>query len=648
MRRIIRLFGKLVLMLLCVSFIAVCSFSLSERMMPLFYQVMNMSITACYVFVILFLCRLLLRKAPKIYSYVLWLVLLFRLLCPVALPSPISVLNLLNLENNQNQTVMEYISPDIEVAEEPTVDLGIASLSEQINQRLPAPKPGHSATFMMVQVFIHCMIWIFGMLCFVAYALFSTVRLRKLTYTAVRIAPGIYESECLPSPFVTGLFSIGSEGRGLFGTGFLQAKIYLPSHMSEEEKQIVLAHERTHLKRLDPLVKGLFFVALALHWFNPLVWVAFFIMNRDMEMSCDEAVLQEMKTVGDGRRETVVDRASRYSEVLLSMASAEAGLKKVSPLGPLAFGESSVAARIKNALKYRPSSFRAKMVLAVVCVAVMLACSCNPSTDSGGSFPLTVFWTANNHGESLAVDQMWEHRTPYIGDNSAVGNLLGTLEVPEELKLVSEGMQLYTSQRPYRLIIRYQTDHPDVEAVLRKDSVWIYRNMALLFAAIDNADIIETQISYGDDEILYCMMTRFEAFYPIDGNMTDLLISTREDWDTCFEILHMIDFRIHGITVSGYDETFANRHYIVVTLDSFDKTNERMLVSGNWQGQNGQSTSFYMEMEDLVYDEYGDYMLIEELQPGDRLLVGYVAAEDGVPLSEVVYKQKVPAWFAVE
>ncbi len=625
-----------------------------EKMMPFCYEVVNMSITASYIFIAIFLCRLFLKRAPKVYSYALWLVLLFRLLCPISLPSPVSVLNVLQWNDRQNTIHMEYISPEIEVAQEPAVDLGIPSLTQQVNQILPAPTPGGSANPMQIQAFVYTNIWLLGVCGMVVYALLSMRRIRKMTALAIRIQPGIYEGEEISSPFAKGLLV-----KGLFGTRFLQSTIYLPAHLSEIEKQVILAHERMHLHRLDPLVKGLYFIALTLHWFNPFVWVAFYLMNRDMEMSCDEAVLQSMdvSTVDKSTvdKKTGEEYAALYSDTLLSIAVKSPVRKRLRVVGPLAFGENSVSARIKNALKFHPASFRRKMVLAVVCGAMVLACSCNPSMDGTSSFPrlnyymdrLTAFWTGDSGSISMA-DQLWEHRTPYIGDNSAVGNLLGALEVPDELQIVSEGMELETSRHPYRLIIRYHAENPEGQVILSEDSVWIYRNMALLFPLIENVDIIETQISYGEDTTYYCMMTRFEAGHAMDGNLTDIVISTKEDWNVAFRWIRDIDFRTKGVITIGYEEAYADRHYMVVTFESFDKANERMLVSGSWQGQNGQSTPFYMEMDGLVYDEYSDFMLIEELQPGDRLLVGYVAAEDGVPLSEVVYKQKVPDWFATE
>ena len=133
-----------------------------ENMMPVCYEVVNMSITASYIFIAILLCRLLLKRAPKIYSYILWLVMLFRLLCPVSLPSPISMLNVLQMNDRQSTIHMEYITPEIELADEPTVDLGIASLTHQVNQSLPAPTLGGSATPMQIQAFAYTNVWLWG------------------------------------------------------------------------------------------------------------------------------------------------------------------------------------------------------------------------------------------------------------------------------------------------------------------------------------------------------------------------------------------------------------------------------------------------------------------------------------------------------
>lgn len=616
-----------------------------EIMMPVCYEIINMSITASYIFIAIFLCRLLLKRAPKVYSYILWIVLLFRLLCPISLPSPVSVLNILQLNDTNNPFHMEYVSQEIELADDPAVDLGIPALTHQVNQSLSAPNPGASATPIQIQAFAYTNLWLFGIYGMILYTILSMKRLHKTTSMAIRVEPGVYECDNMTSPFARGLFKTG-----MFGTHFLQHAIYLPMHLSATEKEVILAHERMHLHRRDPLIKTLYYIALILHWFNPFVWIAFYLMNRDMEMSCDEAVLQNMDYTSALYTDQN-DPAAVYCDTLLRMAVQQPVRRYFRVVGPLAFGENSVAARIKHALHFKPSSFRKKMVFTVICGAMIFVCSCNPSENSS-SLPhlgyymdrLTGFFSSSTNNTQ---EQLWEHRTQYIGDNTAVGNLLGTLEVPEELQIESRGMQLYTSQRPYRLVIRYRANHKDAQGLLAKDSVWIYRNTAYLFALIDNADIIETKISYGENETYYCMMTRFEASYGMGGDKVDLIVTTRKDWDVAYSWIRDVDFRTHGIFVGAYEQTF-DLLYTVVTFQSFDHEQQKMLVSGVKNENETQTIDFYMDTSGLVYDEYGDYMLIEELEPGDRLLVGYGGYKNSTSSIKYIYKQKVPDWFARE
>lgn len=551
-----------------------------ENMMPLCYEVVNMSITASYIFLGIFICRLFLKRAPKIYSYVLWIVLLFRLLCPVSFPSPFSMLNILQLNDRQSTIHMEYITPEIELADEPTVDLGISSLTNQVNQSLPAPTLGGSATPMQIQAFVYANIWLFGVYGMILYAFLSIRRIRKVTAMAIRTQLGVYESEEVSSPFAKGLFA-----KGLFGTRFLQCSIYLPAHLTETEKQVILAHERMHLHRHDPLVKGLYFIALTLHWFNPFVWIAFYLMNRDMEMSCDEAVLQskDMCAVQEDTREKY---AVIYSDTLLRMAVQSPARRGLHVVGPLAFGENSVTARIKNALKFHPASFRKKMVLAVLCGAMVFACSCNPTKDGMGSlsnlkYYLTGFFSVNSRDSTSRADKMWEHRTPYIGDNSAVGNLLSMLEVPEELKIVSEGMELETSERPYRLVIRYRAENPEAENRLSSRAYWIYQNMALLFGAIENVDMIETRIELYNENVYIFALTRELASASLYSSVHhDLIYETKEEWYEFCDLVKETVF-IPKEWVTYKDGYFSNLQMMHTKLVSDESGKGYLVTQGN-------------------------------------------------------------------
>ena len=575
---------------------------IAEKMEPVFFHVLNMSFTASYVFCFVLICRQFIKKAPKIYSYVLWFAMLFRLLCPVALPSTLSLLNLLDLKGNQ--TVMEYISSDIGMAMHPTVDAGIPILSDLISNLLPAPDPNvlTSANPLQILTFIWCNLWLFGIYAFVIYTFISVGKIRRLTRTAVQVEPGVYESEFLMTPFA----------RGVFRTGFMQTKIYLPTHLSKEERNVILAHERIHLRRLDPLVKGLFFVALMIHWFNPMVWVAFYLMIRDMEMSCDEAVLRE--TMG----------AAEYSEVLLKMASKDNTLNKSSLFRPLAFGESNVASRIKNVLHFDQISFRGKLLLTATCMVMLIACSCNPAS-KGTDLRIRIqyYWNQLTAGYQDTLDMLWNNRTPYVGDNSAIGKLLGALTVPQEPGLVSGGMELETTERPYRLIIYYHANASNAREMLEQNNDWIYENMAILFALIDNVDMIETRITFFDENMYCFASTRAQVIETLYGDLKhDLKIDTKEQLE---DYVNRLKYKI--VSVKHIQEWAYANAKLVGTIQSLEGYQGGIIVTGR-KGKTNKEYTMEISLDHcMIYDSSGKRVWANFLDIGEKILIGYDGIE---------------------
>ena len=572
-----------------------------ESMEPVFYQILNMSFTASYVFCVILLCRYLLKKSPKVFSYSLWFAMLFRLLCPIALPSPISFLNLLDLKGNQ--VIMEYVPEHIGMQAQPTVDAGIPILSDTISSILPAPDPHilTSANSLQIVSFILCNLWLFGIYGFMIYTIVSWLRMRRLTSTAVMIEPGVYESEFLASPFAKGLF---------------QPKIYLPTHLSEEDRSIILAHERIHLRRKDPLVKNLFYIALVVHWFNPLVWCAFHLMIRDMEMSCDEAVLRDM------------GGSVAYSEALLRMASTDQTLKKVSLVGPLAFGESNVAVRIKNVLQCAKISVGRKVCLSLVCILMILSCSCNPASPGTGFMTrldyymdrLTSFFDVS---EGSMAERLWEHRTAYVGDNSAVGNLLGALTIPGDPGIISKGMELETTEKPYRLIIHYEAQARDAREILTQENDWIYENMVILFTLIDNVDMIETRIQLPDKELLCYAYTRGEAIQAAYGDIKeDFSIASQED---LAQFITMISYKIGSYS---HPQKYAyGIKRLTGQILSGKSPSGTIMVTG-YRGKTNREYTLEIDLEHaMIYNAAGKRVWDNFLNEGDEVLIGYNGEE---------------------
>lgn len=322
----------------------------------LFIRTLNMSITASYVILAVFLVRLALRTAPKGYSYALWSVVLFRLICPVSFSSVLSMFNAKPFDMTAAQQgggiALEYVPADVGYMGTPKVTVGIPAANEIISNSLPAANPMTSVNPLQVWIRIGAMVWFAGIAGLLIYGVVTYIRLRRCVATAVRLSGDVYESDRIPSPFIL---------------GFAKPRIYIPFGLGQREREYILTHERYHLKRKDHLAKLLGFGALTVHWFNPLVWLAFHAMTRDMEMSCDEKVLAQTGT----------GIAKEYSTSLLSFA----GGHRFFGASPLTFAETGIAARVKNVLRFRPAPKWATFLAAALCIPIIAACASNPAID---------------------------------------------------------------------------------------------------------------------------------------------------------------------------------------------------------------------------------------------------------------------------
>lgn len=307
-----------------------------------FLQVLNMSFTASFVIIFVLFARFFLGRAPKVLSYALWGLVLFRLLCPFSIESSYS---LLPVKANP-------ISQDIVYQALPAIDTGIEAINQAVNSSLPPANPEASINPIQLMIFNGTLIWLLGIAILLVYSLISLMHLRKQVRTASHEEDNIYLAHGIKTPFVLGI---------------IKPKIYLPASLTDEEKEYIVLHEKLHIKRFDHLVKLVAFFALCLHWFNPLVWLAFFLSSRDMEMSCDEAVI---KILGSEVKKD-------YSSSLLALATGH----HIIGAGPLAFGEGDTKKRIKNVLSYKKTSLW--LILAALVIIIILAISLmlNPASD---------------------------------------------------------------------------------------------------------------------------------------------------------------------------------------------------------------------------------------------------------------------------
>lgn len=310
-------------------------------MTAVFREILSMSFTAGFCVLAVALVRLFLKKTPRVFSYALWAVVLFRLLCPFSFESVVSLIPSTQAVQPTGRTGLPFeAATNIPVIDTPVNEY----LGSHYYEGVTVPA-GFSVDFMTVL----SIVWLAGCLVLLGMSLISLFRLKKRLRNAVLEEGRVYHAKGLETAFVLGIF---------------RPKIYLPEGLSGKEREYILLHEQTHIRRGDHIVRILAFAALCLHWFNPLVWLAFFLSGRDMEMSCDEAVL---KKLGNGVKKD-------YSASLLSLAS---GRRWVGG-APLAFGEGDTRSRIKNVLSYRKPAFWVLIAAVVGVAAAIFLLAANP------------------------------------------------------------------------------------------------------------------------------------------------------------------------------------------------------------------------------------------------------------------------------
>lgn len=323
-----------------------------------FIQVLDMSKTASLVILVVILARFFLKRAPKVFSYALWGIVLFRLLCPITIEVPVSVLPKMTSVGQGYSLSEEEISVlgATEAAYQAVGDALNGGLGIQHIRTTQKTESGMTyyvtSDWWSVWILFGQYVWVVGMVFLLLRSVVSFSKLRKQTEVSIHIKDNIYLADDVQAPFVMGLF---------------RPRIYLPGNLQEKEQEYIILHEQHHIRRGDILWKTLAFVALMLHWFNPLVWLAFVMAAKDMEMSCDEAVLRTMG--GEVRAD--------YSASLLALATG----RKVFSGTPLAFGEGDTKERIHNLSKWKKPVIGVVIAGVVICVILGICLLTNPRTN---------------------------------------------------------------------------------------------------------------------------------------------------------------------------------------------------------------------------------------------------------------------------
>jgi len=312
----------------------------------LFLDIVNMSISAGWLVLAVFVLRLALKKAPKWVSVMLWGVVAVRLICPLSIESALSLI-----------PSRETIRPEIMTDWTPEISTGIAPLDQVVNPVIStsfAPEPSASANPLQILIPVAAHVWILGTAVMLLYTGISYFLLRRKLRTAVILRDRIFQCEAVQSPFVLGI---------------LKPRIYLPYRIDSQDMGHVIAHEQAHIRRKDHWWKPLGFLLLSVYWFHPLMWIAYILLCRDIELACDEKVIAEL---GNEQR-------ADYTQALVACSVN----RRMIAACPLAFGEVGVKARIKSVMNYRKPAFWLIATALVVCalVAVCFLTDPNPSRE---------------------------------------------------------------------------------------------------------------------------------------------------------------------------------------------------------------------------------------------------------------------------
>ena len=310
-------------------------------MTELFLRIVNTSISAGWVVLAVLLLRLCLKRAPKWASVLLWGIVAVRMVFPFSIESVLSLI-----------PSAETISPTIMMEQSPSVQTGVPALNHVINPVISGsftPAPGASANPLQIWIPVLAGIWLFGIAALFLYSAVSYWRLRRKVCEAVILRGNIYQSEKVCSPFVLGI---------------IRPKIYLPYHMDSREVGHVIAHEQTHIRRKDHWWKPLGFLLLTTHWFNPLMWLSYILLCRDIELACDEKVIRKMSN----------EQRADYTQALVACSVD----RRLITACPLAFGEIGVKERVKSVMNYKKPAFWIVLASVIVCAVIAVCFLTNP------------------------------------------------------------------------------------------------------------------------------------------------------------------------------------------------------------------------------------------------------------------------------
>lgn len=515
----------------------------------LFLSVLNMSIAASLVILVVLLVRLLLKKAPKIFSYALWAVVLFRLICPFSFESAIGLLPI-------NKTPIPH---DIAYQAQPQVDTGINIVDNMVNPMLPIPNNAeNSVNPLQIWVFVGSAIWAIGMLAMLLYSIIQFVRLKKKLIGATPLQDNIYLADHITSPFVM---------------GFIKPHIYLPSSMAKTEQAFIIAHEQYHIKRFDHIARILGFIALTIHWFNPLAWLAFVLSGKDMEMSCDEAVMRKMDT----------DIRVEYSKSLLRFATG----RKFIAATPLAFGEGDTKDRVKNVMQYKKPILWVSIIAVIAVVCVVVGFMSNPKSEDrppalyayyeNGFIPMTLGTYSWDGVAADAISYTEREYETMISFNDGTGLRYANIFLSTEKELPYRGINGEKDTIKIVEMKRYSNGKEEISDDFED-------NMMLVSLADGVSYLYEFKVQFGENHAYYSIKINNNV---ADLNSSEPLTHDQAVTSALFSLSNQYlagECIAEGHIILGYDDSDKNKTkiYALTTTSQYGFENDNFVqVSGS-------------------------------------------------------------------
>ncbi len=551
-------------------------------MEDIFIKILNMSITASYFVIALIILRAVFRKIPKWLNCALWGLVGLRLILPFSFESILSLI-----------PSSETIPPNITMSKNPQISSGIPVFNHVINPVISesfTPDPSYSVNPLQVITFVLSVLWVTGIAAMLIYTLVSYILLRRKTRESIKTEDGTYICDTIGTPFILGI---------------IKPKIYIPSLVSECDRNHIIAHEKAHIKRLDHLWKPLGFLLLSVYWFNPLMWVAYIFLCRDIEAACDEKVL---KNGGSEIKKS-------YSEALINCSAP----KRLVTACPLAFGETGVKQRIKNVLNYKKPTLWI-IIFALIVSIILSACfMTNPMGTRINDIPgyeaifknvtklqfftgeNTVYTTEGPAEELSALKRIklgnagdvlfnYDYKIEIndrfvlgidedftflkIYDNCYVNNINGVINNPDLSPVPTSAV--YTIQNP-ELIKKYFLPSDNSTIILNaSDEITPFSDYTGIYLSLNSAEINEEGVvsfnvswhNETDKQVSFGELFNIEY---VDGTEYIDITPKNAEWNTIAYILKPDAVIPHTFTVPGLDLSLNGNYRFVTSINTDDE-----------------------------------------------------------------------------